>query len=400
MGVNRRHCTRHGCAARAPRRWRVGTAPSPRAVRAACPCRCAVAPSAWRRHDRGTLIAARSTCEGGSVNGRRALAIAGLAALLLVGCAARLLVGHAGPDGALTFGLPSETIAPLRVGAIASAAAAGMCLGLSGLLLQALLRNPLAAPFILGLSAGAGLATTIAAWFSGAIAAIGLAWLANSLAGTVGALAVLAIVAALGRRSGVLDPLTLILAGTVISTICGALTLLVQSLMPPSTRGDSWTWFMGQVPEIPDWPLVWVAVALVALCAVVATRLGDELDAASTTDDEATSLGVSLGRLRIVLFTGAGALAAASVALCGPIAFVGFVAPHLARGLMGSRHGALAVASPLAGAAILVWADALRQGIDFGAGRLPIGVLTALLGGPVFLSIMRRSRVRTGGWSC
>lgn len=334
------------------------------------------------------------------MNGRRALAIAGLAALLLVGCAARLLVGHAGPDGALTFGLPSETIAPLRVGAIASAAAAGMCLGLSGLLLQALLRNPLAAPFILGLSAGAGLATTIAAWFSGAIAAIGLAWLANSLAGTVGALAVLAIVAALGRRSGVLDPLTLILAGTVISTICGALTLLVQSLMPPSTRGDSWTWFMGQVPEIPDWPLVWVAVALVALCAVVATRLGDELDAASTTDDEATSLGVSLGRLRIVLFTGAGALAAASVALCGPIAFVGFVAPHLARGLMGSRHGALAVASPLAGAAILVWADALRQGIDFGAGRLPIGVLTALLGGPVFLSIMRRSRVRTGGWSC
>ncbi len=341
------------------------------------------------------------------MNAPRRWGVAVLGALLLLGCLARLLIAP-GVDGhGVGFALPSGEVAPLRMGAVGSALAAGMCLGLSGLLLQSLLRNPLAAPFILGLSAGAGLAATSAAWIAATMTALSAEWISFLLAGgsgvipgTFGALAVLAIVYCLGRRRGVLDPLTLILAGTVVATMCGALTLLVQSLMPPTSRGESWMWFMGQVPEIPHWPLVFAAVGLVALIGAIAARLGSALDAASTSDDEATSLGVSLPKLRLVLFLGAGVLAAASVALCGPIAFVGFVAPHLARTLLGARHRALAIASPLAGGAILVWADAVRQAIDVGAGRLPIGVLTALLGGPVFLIVMRSYRARPGGWSC
>ncbi len=330
-----------------------------------------------------------------------------IGAFLLLGCAARILVAPGVDSHSVSFAWPSSEIAPLRLGALGSALAAGSCLGLSGLLLQSLLRNPLAAPFILGLSAGAGLAATSAAWLAVTMTAFSAEWLSFVLAGgsgvipgTIGALAVLAIVYWLGRRRGVLDPLTLILAGSVVATMCGALTLLIQSLMPPMSRGESWTWFMGQVPELPHWPLVASAGVISIIAATITLRLGPSLDAASTSDDEATSLGVSLPRVRLILFVGAGVLAAASVALCGPIAFVGFVAPHLARTLLGARHRILAIASPLAGGALLVWADALRQMIDVGAGRLPIGVLTALLGGPVFLLVMRSYRARPGGWSC
>ncbi len=330
-----------------------------------------------------------------------------LAALLAAGVIARLLIGRDPAIGSVNFSWPESNILVLRFGAVRSAIVGGACLGLSGLLLQALLRNPLASPFILGLSAGAGLAAMIAAWSASMVAAGAVGWIAfiahgadGVIPGTVGSLAVLILVYALGRRGGRLDPLTLVLTGTVVATICGALTLLVQSLMPPSSRGDSWMWFMGQVPELPSSGAMWTAAVLLFCSFIASFRSGSALDAASIGDDEAESLGVSLRRLRILLFLCAGALASASVALCGPIAFVGFIAPHLSRLLLGSRHRALVPASVISGAAILIWADAVRQSIDVGAGRLPIGVLTALIGGPVFLMVMRSRQMRTGAWTC
>lgn len=338
---------------------------------------------------------------------RQVIGIVVLAVLLLVGGIVRMLIGRDPNDGGFEFQSPDTSIAWLRFGAVKSALVAGACLGLSGLLLQALLRNPLASPFILGLSAGAGLGSTIATWAITASSAGAIGWLSVAirsadgvLPGTVGSLAVLIVVYALGRRGGRLDPLTLVLSGTVVATICGALTLLVQSLMPPASRGESWMWFMGQVPELPRADSLWIAVVLLILSFVAGIRNGVALDIASTSDEEAESLGVSLKRLRVGLFVLAGALAAASVALCGPIAFVGFVAPHLSRLLLGARHRALVPASMIAGAAILVWSDAVRQSIDVGSGRLPIGVLTALIGGPVFLLVMRSRRMRSGEWTC
>ena len=338
---------------------------------------------------------------------RQLLGIVVIALLLVTGVVARLLIGRDPAVGGVHFNWPDENIFLLRFGAVRSAIVGGACLGLSGLLLQALLRNPLASPFILGLSAGAGLGAMIAAWSASVVGTGSVAWISfiahgadGVIPGTVGSLSVLVLVYALGRRGGRLDPLTLVLAGTVVATICGALTLLVQSLMPPSSRGDSWMWFMGQVPELPSSGAMWTAIALLFCAFIASFQSGAALDVSSTGDDEAESLGVSLRSLRILLFICAGALASASVALCGPIAFVGFVAPHLCRLLIGSRHRALVPASVIAGAAILVWADAVRQSIDVGAGRLPIGVLTALIGGPVFLMVMRSRRMRAGEWSC
>jgi len=325
-----------------------------------------------------------------------------LGAALFTGVAARLLIGRDPSTGSWMFGVPEQEIISLRFGAVQSGAAAGAALGLSGLLLQALLRNPLASPFILGLSAGAGLGATLAAWLPIAAAGTAAAFVGPDalLPGTIGAVGVLFVVFLLGRRSGVLDPLTLVLAGTVVASMCGAITLLVQSMMPPTSRGELWSWFMGQVPELPRSVPWWNTVAMLVIVLLAASWRARDLDLASAGDDEAESLGVAVGPLRLGLFVGAGALAATSVALCGPIAFVGFMAPHLARALLGGLHGALVPASAVAGAAILIWSDAIRQGIDFGSGRLPIGVLTALVGGPVFLLMLRSARLRRGDWSC
>ncbi|MSR70390.1 MAG: iron ABC transporter permease [Phycisphaerales bacterium] len=341
------------------------------------------------------------------MNTRQRTGVVLLALFLIAGVTIRLLISREFTAQGLRFDWPEFNILQLRFGAVESALLAGGCLGLSGLLLQALLRNPLAAPFILGLSAGAGLGATLAMYSAITFNAGVLGWIATALgvadgivAGTIGSLAVLTIVYALGRRGGRIDPLTLVLAGTVVSSICGALTLLVQSMMPPASRGDSWTWFMGQIPEVPARGPAIAAALLLVIMGLLAWRRGRALDVASTSDDEAESLGVSLKRLRLVLFVGAGALASASVALCGPLAFVGFVAPHLSRLCLGSQHRALVPASVIAGAALLVWADAIRQAIDLGAGRLPIGVLTALIGGPVFLCILRSRRLVPGVWPC
>lgn len=338
---------------------------------------------------------------------RPIIGIALLVALLFAGMIARLLIGRDPIAGGAHFDWPIAEILTLRFGAVQSALVAGASLGLSGLLLQALLRNPLASPFILGLSAGAGLGSTIALYIVTATSAAAAPWMLLAMRGgdgvipgTIGSIGVLIIVYALGRRGGRLDPLTLVLAGTVVATLCGACTLLVQSLMPPSSRGDSWMWFMGQVPEMPARGALLVASVVLIIAFAASVRSADALDVASTGDDEAESLGVALGTLRIMLFVCAGALASTSVALCGPIAFVGFVAPHIARVVLGARHGVLVPASLIAGAAVLVWADAIRQSIDIGAGRLPIGVLTALIGGPVFLIVLRSRRTRSGEWSC
>ncbi len=342
-----------------------------------------------------------------SMSKRSIIGIALLVALVLAAVIARLLIGRDPIAGGINFGWPVREILVLRFGAVQSALVAGASLGLSGLLLQALLRNPLASPFILGLSAGAGLGATAALWILTASGAAAAPWMLIAVSGadgvipgTIGSLGVLILVYALGRRGGRLDPLTLVLAGTVVATLCGACILLVQSLMPPASRGDSWMWFMGQVPEMPSRGTLFTAIVVLSIAFAASVRSAAALDVASTSDDEAESLGVSLRTLRVMLFVCAGTLASASVALCGPIAFVGFVAPHIARVVLGARHTALVPASLLAGAAVLVWADAIRQSIDIGAGRLPIGVLTALIGGPIFLIVLRSGRSRSGEWRC
>lgn len=323
-----------------------------------------------------------------------ALLVAAAAAVVLL----RLLVGRVwdGAAWAVELRWPSAEVLPFRLAAVASASIVGTSLALSGLYLQVLLRNPLASPFVLGLSSGASLA--IALSMAGSV----LLGIAIPAAGSVvpaflGAMATLGVVSLAGRRRGGLDPLTLVLAGVVVSSLCGALLLLVHHLLPLGARGDLVAWTMGRIDERPEPGVLLSGASILAAGLLLGVLSARAMDVAGLGEEEAISVGLSIERLRWMLLVAAGLLAASAVAIAGPIGFVGLIAPHAARLLVGVRHRLVVPATVLCGLILLVGADAARQPIDFGAGRLPVGVLTALLGGPAFLWLLHRGRLE--GWS-
>lgn len=326
-----------------------------------------------------------------------------LGLLLVLAIAARMLLGR-GIDAAggatLVVGLPESGLLAIRGSAMVAGAVAGAALGLSGLAFQVLLRNPLASPWVLGVSSGAGLGLMLAAWLArlgGAAGVVGGVLLAGAglPAAAVGAIAAIAIVWALARRLGGYDPVGLVLCGVVTSATFGAGIMLLQHLVPNGVRGDLVGWLMGRIPELaPNWLLLGGGTT-VAVALGLAAWSGPMLDAASLGEDEARSVGVPLDGLRRGLLAIGGVLAAMAVVLVGPIAFVGLLAPHAAKWFVGPGHRGLAAATAVVGAAMLVGADAARQVIDLGGGRLPVGVLTALVGGPAFLVLLLGGRGRS-----
>jgi iron complex transport system permease protein len=295
------------------------------------------------------------------------------------------------PAGRLSLAWPEPDWASFRRTAMWCGVVVGGGLGLAGVLLQTLLRNPLASPYLLGVSSGAGLgvmaAMAIAAG-TGAVSGIGgMDW---SIPAMIGAMAALVIVLLLGRRGGWPDPVTMLLVGVVVATICAGGMMLLQHLVPLDVRGRFLSWVMGTIPEqIGGFQLV--LAGLVVLLGLIASVLMSRwLDVSLLGDDEARSLGIPVGPMRLGVLTLAGMVTAVTVAIAGPIGFVGLIAPHLARRLVGPAHGVLIPASVLCGGVLVVGADAIRQAIDLGTGRLPVGVLTILAGGPIFLWLLRR----------
>lgn len=325
----------------------------------------------------------------------------GLLGLVVLGglvIAARLLVGRTIGDGGgvvMTFGLPGSEIFMVRGSAAMAAVLAGAGLGLSGLCFQVLLRNPLASPWVLGVSSGAGFGLMTATWMSltgGVLGGMGglLLAFAGMPAAALGALLAIGVVWMLSRRLGTFDPVTLVLCGVITSATFAAGIMLLQHLVPNGVRGDLVSWMMGRIPEVSPWWLLAVTGGLVIIGFGFGLRFAAALDAACLTEDEARSVGVPIDRLRHGLLLAGGLLAAASVVLVGPIAFVGLLAPHAARLMVGPRHRLLVPGTVLAGAGVLLGADAVRQFIDLGGGRLPVGVVTSLVGGPVFLWLLLR----------
>jgi iron complex transport system permease protein len=316
-----------------------------------------------------------------------------LLAALTLAALLRAAIGPVATDGGttLTLALPRAEVLSLRLSAIASAALLGAALGLSGLALQILLRNPLASPFVLGVSSGAGFGVSLVLAAAYATGLPALAFGGEFGGAVAGALLTLALVAWLGRaRGGGSDPTTLVLAGVITGSVFSAGSMLVEQLVPFGLRGDLLSWMAGRIPELPSRAsLATLAVLVAAGVTLLATR-ARALDVSMLSDEEALTSGVHLRRLRAELFITGGVLAAAAVAYAGPIGFVGLVGPHIARRLVGEHHARLVPASAIAGAALLLGADAARQCIDLGTGRLPVGVVTALVGGPAFLWILRR----------
>jgi iron complex transport system permease protein len=312
-----------------------------------------------------------------------------LALVLLAAGVARLYIGSA--ELGWPAGEHSEFVLHDRVMRMLVGLIVGVALSVSGVSLQTLLRNPLAEPYILGLSTGAGAGIMVQSYLHYLLrgeVSVGT----NAVGAIVGAATIMLIVFLAGRRKGVIDPLGLLLTGVVLSTICGALILMMNYLVGPGgIRDNIARWMMGNLDEGVGVIAIQILAGLTALGFVLLLVNSRAMDVASTSDAEAMSLGVNLPRLRAVLFAVASLLAAGAVVLAGPIAFVGLVCPHIARLVLGPRHGPLLIGSALLGAALVITADTASAALNLwlGIGLMPIGIFTAIVGGPAFLWMLR-----------
>jgi iron complex transport system permease protein len=314
-----------------------------------------------------------------------------LTVLLLTAAVFRLLITR-GADGSIFLALPDEKIILYRLVPMVCALIVGAALGVSGMGLQVLLRNPLASPWILGLSSGAGLGVMATMYVENCTGSSVIG--GQTLGAIAGALFTLVLVFWLSRKRGGIDPMTMVLVGVVISVICGAGIMIFQHLVPMGLRGSFTTWLMGSLPEVESWWRLCLLGLIVLGGVLLFAWWGPTLDAACLSDDEAKSVGVDLPQIRRRLFVTSSLLAAIGVILAGPIAFVGLIAPHGARLLLRNSHRSLAIGTALVGALLLLAADDVRQLVDLGTGRLPIGIVTSIVGGLVFLVLLLRGRGR------
>ncbi|MCZ6834297.1 MAG: iron ABC transporter permease [Planctomycetota bacterium] len=296
------------------------------------------------------------------------------------------------PDGVISLAWPDASFARFRFTALAVGIIVGAALAISGVLLQALLRNPLASPYILGVSNGAGLGVMFAMYLSYSMSGGELGIAGQTGPSIIGGLATLAIVYALGQRRGWLDPVSLVLIGVVVSTICGAGILFFQHMVPTGLRGQFTTWIMGHLPQGTPLSMLVVCGSITFIALIISMIMGKAMDAATLGDDEARSVGLAIGPLRVMLFGIAGLLAALTVALAGPIGFVGLISPHGARLILGPRHTMLVPGAALFGIMLVVGSYVGSRLIDVGAGQMPIGIFTALIGGPAFIWLLLSGR--------
>ena len=269
----------------------------------------------------------------------------------------------------------------LRLPRAIAAFAAGGCLALAGALLQVLLRNSLADPYVLGVSGGAA-AGALTTMLLGAAA-----WLIPAGA-FGGALASTAIVFGLARGSGPWSPTRLLLTGVVVAAGWGAVVTLSLSLAPEAQLRGMLFWLIG---DLSAPPAAGSTLFALALGIAVALPFAGDLNALSRGDTAAAAVGVDIARLPWLIFAVSAFLTAAAVTTAGAIGFVGLVVPHAVRLVLGSDQRVLLPSSALAGGALLLLADTLaRQALA--PAQLPTGVVTALIGVPTFLYLLRKEQ--------
>jgi len=304
--------------------------------------------------------------------------------LVATGLALCLLIGPGG------FGWPvwNSAIGIARRERVWAGFVVGAGLSTAGVLMQALLRNPLADPYVLGVSGGAALGAAAAIVLGlSSVAALPAAAFAG------GALTLVLVYAVAAPRGRAPSLYALLLSGVIVSSVFGALLMMLISLAPAAgLRGITW-WMLGSL-QVPSATLLRGATALVAVGWAVAFVFAPEWNALTLGADTAHNVGVRAGAAVIGGLALATLTASAAVALAGLIGFVGLVVPHGARALVGADHRRLLPAAALGGGLLLAACDTLARSVHPSA-EIPVGIVTALLGGPFFLYLLRRRK----GWS-
>jgi len=279
---------------------------------------------------------------------------------------------------------PTELIVVevVRLPRVLTAAIAGAGLSLCGAVLQGLFRNPLVGPQTIGVSSGAALGGVTAILFFGFDNFV-------QIGAFVGAAAALLAVLAIHRSDSLSPILTLVLAGVVVSAFCGALVGLATYVADPETKlPDIVFWLLGSFASA-TWPKLSLLSVCTAVAGVVLLGMRWRINVLSLGDEDARSLGVNPARDRVILLTATCLAISAQVAVSGTIGWVGLVIPNLARLMVGADHRRLLPVSTLMGAVFLVVADTLAR--DLTAAEIPVGIVTAIVGTPVFAYLLRRN---------
>ncbi len=311
------------------------------------------------------------------------LALIGLASLVVALAAGSLPVSAADVGRALlgdTSDVAAEVVRELRLPRALAAFACGGLLALAGALMQVLLRNPLADPYVLGISGGASVGALGAMLF-------GLPLLLVNGGAFAGALAATLLVFGLARGDGSWTQTRLLLTGVIVAAGCGAAVALILSIAPENKLRGMLFWLMGDLSHAAS---PWPALAMLVLGILAALPFSRDLNLLARGDLTARALGVPVGRLRGGVYVLAALATAAAVTTTGSVGFVGLIVPHLVRLAIGNDQRVLLPAAALAGGALLTLADTLARTI-VAPQQLPVGVLTALIGVPVFLYLLTRS---------
>ena len=284
-----------------------------------------------------------------------------------------------------------SNIVRLRLARIILAVVAGAGLSVGGVIFQALLRNPLAEPYVLGVSSGAGLGAVVCILLG--LSAFGI-WVLPGLA-FVGALGTIVLVYALARTArGGVPVHTLLLSGVIVNAVLGSILMFIVSVSSADDLHSVVWWLLGNL-QISDWRLLEVVSAVVIGGICVTGLLARDLNVMTLGEEPAAHLGLHVERTKKIFFLVASLMAGATVAACGLIGFVGLIVPHGVRLAIGPDHRHLVPATALAGAAFLVIADSVARTV-IAPLDIPIGVMTAFLGGPFFLFLLRRRKTSYG----
>ncbi|AEG83224.1 ABC transporter permease [Corynebacterium ulcerans] len=280
--------------------------------------------------------------------------------------------------------LTTSVVWEIRLPRIVLGFLVGACLGVAGTLMQAVFANPLAEPSIIGVTSGAGVGAAAVIVFNVGF----LGTFTVPVAAFMSAVLVTVIIYQLARHQGKVAVVNLILTGIAINAVCNALISFLVYLAPTANREQIVFWQMGSLNG-SQWKHVWVVLPIAIAGVLIAIRLGRQLDVLALGERAAVHTGIHVSRLRIIAIAASTILTAGAVSFAGLIGFVGLIVPHLLRSLVGPENKILLPASALTGAVLIAFADvAARTLIPF--ADLPIGIFTAIVGGPTFFVLLRR----------
>lgn len=284
--------------------------------------------------------------------------------------------------------LHNRAILHLRLARILAAGLAGAALSVSGAILQAILRNPLADPYVLGISAGGGLGAALVI-VSGGLAFLGGTW-SVPVAAFAGAVITIFLVYGLARSGGKVPTHSLLLSGVVVGAVFGSILLFLMTTTRVDTLHSVIGWLLGDT-EIQYAPILYMLVAATTVGIGIALLFSRDLNVMALGEEPAAHLGLHVERVKKMFFVLSSLITGATVAACGLIGFVGLIVPHMVRLVIGPDHRYLVPASALGGAVFLILADAVARTI-LAPQEIPIGVVTAFLGGPFFIFLLRRRK--------